>query len=78
MIQPIVTANQAIAAKTLAVSPIHFLGARKTDEDGMPTPVSIPTGSVGTDSAKKGEKLDINCEGCREYSLNGQKINYFA
>lgn len=26
----------------------------------------------------KGEKLDINCTGCREYSLNGKKINYFA
>lgn len=26
----------------------------------------------------KGEKLNINCTGCREYNLNVNKINYFA
>lgn len=68
MIQPIVTANQAISNRTRMANP-YFAGKVN----------SIHAASnVMTNRAAKGEKLDINCEGCREYSLNGKKINYFA
>lgn len=82
MIQPIFTANQAIANRTvMPVSSISFGRAAKLKENEEPTPVQAPpvdTASITTNSAEKGEKLDINFEGCREYSLNGNKINYFA
>ena len=40
------------------------------------------TGEVATNMNNgffaKGEKLDINIEGHRQYTLNGNKIDYFA
>jgi len=83
MIQPIITANQAIANRTMLVTPITFgrtnaLNLKHEDDAPVQVPVEAPAGTITTDSAKKGEKLDINFEGCREYSLNGNKINYFA
>ncbi|MCD8024999.1 MAG: hypothetical protein LUE64_05645 [Candidatus Gastranaerophilales bacterium] len=72
MIQPIITANQAIAGKTRVTSPVGFNGTRKTSSSYLE---STP---AKTDLSQKGEKLDVNCEGCRIHSLNGNKVNYFA
>ena len=86
MIQPI-TANQAIANKTMLTSPI-FVGRMRENEPtddikpqvSVTVPVDAPVSepSLSTDSAQKGEKLDIKFTGCREYSLYGNKVNYFA
>lgn len=85
MIQPIITANQAIANKTMVTSP-YFAGKMKEADEPKEAsaPVTCPVDcpacapTTTTDSSTKGEKHDINFEGCREYSLNGNKINYFA
>lgn len=79
MIQPIITANQAIANKTMPVMPVTFGRVYvPNDEENAPVQAPVDTTSITTDSTQKGEKLDINFTGCREYSLNGRKINYFA
>ena len=62
MITPI-TANQVIANKTTLTKP-YFAGSYTTN--------------MNNGYAKKGEKLDINVEGHRQYSLNENKIDYFA
>lgn len=62
MIAPI-SAAQVIANKTTMASP-YFAGSIATN--------------MNNDFAKKGEKLDVNIEGHRQYSLNGNKIDYFA
>ena len=87
MIQPIISANQAIANKTMLTSPV-FVGRTRenepTDEIKAQAPVTVPIGAsveqpdLSTDSSQKGEKLDIKFTGCREYSLYGNKIDYFA
>lgn len=87
MIQPVITANQAIANKTMLTSPV-FVGKMRENEpsdDIKPqAPVTVPVEapvnepSLSTDSAQKGEKLDIKFTGCREYSLYGNKVDYFA
>lgn len=86
MIQPIITANQVIANKTMVTRP-YFAGKMKEADDSKETanttavtnPIEAPVGAPATvDPSQKGEKLDINFTGCREYSLNGNKIDYFA
>ncbi len=72
MIRPIVTANQVIANKT-QVRPM-FMGMKNS----MKLNNAYKNSDMGADSSIKGEKLDINCEGCRLYNLNGNKVNYFA
>ncbi len=57
-----ITANQVIANKTTLTSP-YFAGGTRTN--------------LNNDFSKN-EKLEINCEGHRNYSLNGNKIDYFA
>lgn len=83
-IQPIMTANQVIANKTM-VAPRVVFGKMKNNDECAPVqnapvtnPVTAEPAPVETDSAQEGEKLDINFKGCREYTLNGNKIDYFA
>lgn len=64
MIQAI-TSNYAIAGASRVTNPISFKGANKAYENQM-------------NRFEKGEKLNINCCGTREYSVNGQKLNYLA
>ena len=83
MIQPI-TANQAIANKTMLTSPV-FVGKMRESEpndDIKPqAPVTVPVEapvnepSLSTDSAQQGEKLNIKFKGCREYSRYGKKVD---
>ncbi len=92
MIQPIITANQTVN-RSMPVSPVSAVSFGKMSEveesddrevSGVTNPVTSsvvePSNpeSVTCDSANCGEKLDINFQGCREYSLNGNKIDYFA
>ena len=85
MVQPILTANQVIANKTMVAPRVAF-GKMKNNDECAPVqnaPVTNPVtigepASTETDSAQNGEKLDINFKGCREYTLNGNKIDYFA
>lgn len=87
MIQPIITANQAIANKTMMTSPVAFGKMKEADNteetssvSSVTSPVETPEApsTLATDCSVKGEKLDINFTGCREYSLNGNKVDYFA
>ena len=82
-IQPIMTANQVIANKTMVAPRVVFGKMKNNDEMPMQpalvtNPVAAEPAPVETDSAQEGEKLDINFKGCREYTLNGNKIDYFA
>lgn len=76
MITPI-SANQIIAGRTMVTSPVVF-GKMRESEDGEKSSLSNSPVPPVTASATKGEKLDINFTGVREYSLNGNKIDYFA
>lgn len=93
MIQPIITANQAIANRTLMTSP-YFAGKMNDVEVDLtaPSKVKAPVTNpvkgdeececsaptTTTDSSVKGEKLDINFGGCKATSHLGNNINYFA
>ena len=57
-----ISAHQVIANKTLMSKP-YFTGGVATNMNN---------------DFKTGEKLDVNVEGHRIYSLNGNKIDYFA
>ncbi len=65
MIQPI-TSHQAIAGATRVTNPVTF-GAKRAQ-----------TYQNQLNRFEKGEKLNINCCGTREYSVCGQKLNYLA
>lgn len=61
-----ITSKQAIAGTTRVTNPVTFgRGATQAYQNQLR-------------GYQKGEKLDINCCGTREYSVNGQKINYLA
>jgi len=64
MIQAI-TSHQAIAGATRVSAPVKFAGKTQAYENQM-------------NRFEKGEKLNINCCGTREYSVCGQKLNYLA
>ncbi len=55
---------QAITAKTQCSKPVTF-GAHKQYQSAL-------------NRFEKGEKLDINCCGRRELSVNGQKLDVIA
>ena len=57
-----ISAHQAITGKTRVAAPYFAGGVATNMNNGF----------------KKGEKLDINVEGHRQYTLNGNKIDYFA
>ena len=59
-----ITPIQAISAKTRCVKPVSF-GANQKYQNAM-------------NRFEKGEKLNINCCGTREYSVNGQKLDVLA
>jgi len=65
MIQPI-SSYQAIAGATRVTNPVTF-GRR-----------SVAAYQNQMNRFEKGEKLNINCCGTREYSLCGQKLNFLA
>lgn len=78
MIKPIITANQAIAAKTITVSPAYFTSRRNENTQGATTdPIKAPTPTFPEQNDENG-KLNIKFTGERQYSLNGNKIDYFA
>ncbi len=64
MIQPI-TSHQAIAGATRVTNPVTFGNQTKAYENQM-------------NRFEKGEKLNINCCGTREYSVCGQVLNFLA
>lgn len=64
MIQPI-TSHRAIAGATRVTSPVTFGNQTKAYENQM-------------NRFEKGEKLNINCCGTREYSVCGQVLNFLA
>ncbi len=64
MIQPI-SSYQAIAGTTRVSRPVAFGNKTQAYENQM-------------NRFEKGEKLNINCCGTREYSVCGQKLNYLA
>lgn len=61
-----ITSKQAIAGITRVTNPVTFGNS------------NIQAYQNQLRGYQKGEKLDINCCGTREYSVNGQKINYLA
>ena len=65
MIQPI-TSHQAIAGATRVTNPATFGNRSQAAYQSQ------------MNRFEKGEKLDINCCGTREYSLCGQKLNFLA
>ena len=65
MIQPI-TSHQAIAGATRVTNPVTFGNRSQAAYQNQ------------MNRFEKGEKLDINCCGTREYRLCGQKLNFLA
>ena len=65
MIQPI-TSHQAIAGATRVTNPVKKKKKRAQTYQNQ------------LNRFEKGEKLNINCCGTREYSVCGQKLNYLA
>ena len=57
-----ISAHQVIANKTRVTNP-YFVGDVATNMNN---------------GFKSAEKLDVNIEGHRIYSLNGNKVDYFA
>lgn len=64
MIQPI-TSHQAIAGATRVTNPVTFGNQTKAYENQM-------------NRFEKGEKLNINCCGTREYSVCGKVLDFLA